>query len=147
MLSCNIGNYLIKPQNERYIIIQIIKYVRKLLLFGNTSVWVKNDGNPLSDVTMGNFDGVKVCELVGLHLLNKISIPIDSHNVGAVISKANVNGPMLDKLRKHVIATFKNKGLSVTNETNLAETGFLDVTFNLSTGTCYPYNKLKNTPL
>ena len=32
----------------------------------------KKDWNPFLDVTMGSFDRAKVCELVGLYLLNKI---------------------------------------------------------------------------
>lgn len=47
------------------ITIQIIKHARKSLLFNNTSVLVKNDENPLFDVTMGSFDGAELCELVG----------------------------------------------------------------------------------
>lgn len=62
-------------------IIQIIEHVRKLLLLDNTGVWLKNDVNPLFDVAMGSLDSTEVCELVGLYLLNKISLPIDSHNV------------------------------------------------------------------
>ena len=37
--------------------------------------------------------------------------------------------------------------MSITIETNLVETDFLDVTFNLPTGTYYPYNKPINAPL
>ena len=37
--------------------------------------------------------------------------------------------PVLDKMRKNIIALFKNEGLSITIETNLLETDFLDVTF------------------
>ena len=48
--------------------IQIIKHARKSLLFNYTVVWVKSDGNSLFDVTMGNFDGPEVCELVGFYL-------------------------------------------------------------------------------
>ena len=61
--------------------IQIIRHARKSLLFDSTGVWVKNDDNPLFDVTMGSFDGAEVCELVGLYLLSKISVLIDSDNV------------------------------------------------------------------
>ena len=59
-------------------IIRIIKHARKLLLF----VWVKNDYNLLFYVTMGNFNGADVCELIVLYLLSKISVVINSDNVG-----------------------------------------------------------------
>ena len=57
---------------------QIITHARKSLLFGNTGAWVKNDENPLFDVTMGSFDGAEVCEPGDLYLLSKISVLIDS---------------------------------------------------------------------
>ena len=37
--------------------------------------------------------------------------------------------------------------MSITVDTNLVETDFLDVTFNLSTPKYYPYNKANNAPL
>ena len=39
---------------------------------------------------------------------------------------------LLDTLRQIIIATFKNEVSSIKTETNLVETDFLDVTFNLS---------------
>ena len=50
-------------------------------------------------------------------------------------------------MRKNVIATFKNEGMSVITDINLAEIDFLDVTFNLLTGKYYPYNKPNNAAL
>ena len=41
------------------------------------------------------------------------------------------SGPALDKMGKKIIALFKNEGLSITIETNLFKTDFLDVSFNL----------------
>ena len=40
---------------------------------------------------------------------------------------------LLDKMRKNIIAFFKEKDLTVTIATNLIETDFPDVTFNLAT--------------
>ena len=132
--------------------IKTIKHARKSLLFDSTGVWVKNDENPLFGVTMDSFDGTEVCELVGLCLLSKISVSIDLDNVVlyrddglAVIN--NANGPKLDRMKKNIIATFRSEGLSITIETNLVEADFLDITFNLPTGKCYPYNKPNNAPL
>ena len=50
-------------------------------------------------------------------------------------------------MRKNIIALFKNEGLSITIETNLFETDFLDVTFNLATGKFFPFRKPNNQPL
>ena len=55
----------------------------KMLLWKCTGAWVKNDDNPLFDVTMGSFDSAaEECELVGLYLLSIISVLTDSDNVG-----------------------------------------------------------------
>ena len=39
---------------------------RKSLLLTNTDIWIKKNGNPDFDVTMDNFDGAELCQLVGL---------------------------------------------------------------------------------
>ena len=81
---------------------------------------------------MGRYDRAEICELVGLYLLSKLTPLTGKKNVGlyrddglAVIHKAN--GPKMDKTRKDVIALFKHEGLSITIDTNLIETDFLDV--------------------
>ena len=53
-------------------VITTIFHACKSLLFDKTSVCVKKD-NPDFDVTMGNYDGAEVCELVGLYLLNLLT--------------------------------------------------------------------------
>ena len=128
----------------------ITYYARKSLLFHDSGAWVKKDGNPLIDVTMGSFDGAEVCEFVGLYLLNKIKSLLGSNNVGlyrddglAIVHKAN--GPKVDRLRKDIISLFKYEGLSVTIDTNLIETDFSDVSFNLNTGKYFPFKKPNNT--
>ena len=54
---------------------------------------------------------------------------------------------ILDKMRKSIIALFKEEGLTMTIDTNLIETDFLDVTFNLTTGIFFPFRKPNNVPL
>ena len=51
------------------------------------------------------------------------------------------SGPVLDRTRNNIIALFKKEGLNITIETNLTETDFLDVTFNLVTEKYLPYGK------
>ena len=101
---------------------------------------------------MGSFDGAEVCELAGLYLLNKIKPLLGSSNVSlyrddglAIVHKAN--GPKVDRLRKDIISLFKYEGLSVTIDTNLIETDFSDVSFNLNTGKYFPFKKPNNAPL
>ena len=50
-------------------------------------------------------------------------------------------------MRENLIALFKNEGLSITIETNLFETDFLDVTFNLVTGKSFSFRKPNNQSL
>ena len=132
--------------------LKIIKHARKSLLFKHGETWEKKDTNNYFDITMGSFDGAEVCETVGLYLLNKISTLINKENVGlyrddglAVIP--NANGPQMDRLRKQIIKLFKDEGLSITIETNLSVTDFLDVTFDLPRNKFYPYRKMNDKPL
>ena len=132
-------------------IINTINHARKFLLFDDSDAWVKKDGNPIFNVTMGSFDGSEVCELVGLCLLNMIKHLLGSTNVGlcrdnglAIVHKAN--GPKVERLRKDIISLFKDEGLSITIETNLIETDLLDVSFNLITGKYFPFKKPNNAP-
>ena len=48
---------------------------------------------------------------------------------------------------KDLISLFKDEGLSITIDTNLIETDFLDVSFNLNTGKYFPFNKPNKLPL
>ena len=59
----------------------------------------------------------------------------------------STSGPILDKMRKSIIALFKEEGLTMTIDTNLIKTDFLDVTFNLTTGNFFPFIKPNNVPL
>ena len=100
---------------------------------------------------MGSLDSAEVCELVGLYLLNKIKPLLSSNNVGlyrddglAIVHTPNA--PKVDRLWKY-ISLFKDEGLSITIDTNLIETDFSDVSFNLNTGKYFPFKKLNNTPL
>ena len=101
---------------------------------------------------MGSYDGREVCEFVRLYLLNKLTPLIGTKNIGlyrddglAVIHQ--VNGPKMDRIRKDVITLFKSEGLSITIDTNVTETDFLDVSCNLEMDKFFPYSKPNNTPL
>ena len=50
-------------------------------------------------------------------------------------------------MRKNIIALFKEKGITITIDTNLIETEFLNVTFILATGKLFPCRKPNNLPL
>ena len=131
--------------------LNILKHSRKSLLFSNSEAWIKKEGD-LFDVTMGSFDGAEVCELVGLYLLDRLSQLTGKCNIGlyrddglSVIRSQSAR--RFDRLRKDITELFKSEGLSITIETNLQVTDFLDVTFDLTNGKYYPYRKPNNDPL
>ena len=100
---------------------------------------------------MRSYDGVKIFELVGLNL-NRVSTVNDKSSVGlyrdnGLAAVNNANGPKLDRIRKYIIALFKEEGLSIIIEINLNETHFLDITFNLATKKYFSFPKANNTPL
>ena len=98
---------------------------------------------------MGSFDGAETCKIVGIYLLEKLSPLLGKYNFGLYKndSFATVNsssGPVLETIRKDIISVFKNEYLSIAIKINLIEIDFLDVTFNLLTGTYFPFRKVNN---
>ena len=78
--------------------------------------------------------------------MNRLSTVIDKSSVGlyrddGLAAINNANGPKLDKIRKYIIALFKEEGLSITTETNFIESDFLDIIFNLATKKYFPFLK------
>ena len=61
---------------------------------------MKKDG--LFDVTMGAYDGVEVCELVGTFLLDKISVKYDKNSI--------------DLYRSNGLSVFENSTLNNKKE-------------------------------
>ena len=115
-------------------------------MYHRNSAWVKREGNPLFDVTMGSYDAAEVFELLGLYLLSKHAALVGTKNVGfhrddglAVIHRANA--PKIEKIRKDVIALLKSEALFIAINTNLIETAFLDVLFNLDMDKFLSYKK------
>ena len=49
---------------------QIIMQTKQSLLYNDQTAWCKKNSN--FDVTMGSFDGVETCELVGLYMLSQL---------------------------------------------------------------------------
>ena len=120
-------------------VIDAIKFARNRYYLAKKEPGSKEVKNPSFDVTMGSFDGAEICEIVGIYLLKKLSPLLGKENFGLYRDDglATVNsssGPVLDKMRKDIISIFKNEGLSITIETILIETDFLDFTFNLLKG-------------
>ena len=61
--------------------LEIMIHSRRSFLFTDESLWKKKDRSNF-DVTMGSFDGVEVCEMVGLFLLHQLEQVIPKQNIG-----------------------------------------------------------------
>ena len=87
--------------------IDIIIHCRKSLLFDNETAWTKKNHSSMLDITMGSFDGVEVCELTGLFLLNNLSEEYGKNNVGlyrdnGLVLLRNASGPQSERTRKDI---------------------------------------------
>ena len=101
---------------------------------------------------MGCYGGAEFCELVGSHLLKKLSKIVDKESVGLFrddglgVSR-NLSGPQTERKRKAIVKVFKDCGLRITIQANLQIVNFLDVQLNLDTSTYQPYRKPYNNPV
>ena len=125
---------------------------RKSLLFNKNVAWVKKDNSSLFDVTIGSFDGAEVCELVGLYILDKLTTKYGKKHIGLYrddgLAAFNTNsGPQMERIKKDITAIFKSFDLKIVIKTNLKIVDFLDVTFDLSNESYYPYKKPNDEPL
>ena len=115
----------------------IIYHSRKSLLFNRKKTWMKN-GSDLFDVLMGAYNGVEVCELIGIILLNFLGQQYDTKNIGLYRDDGlpifkNCSGPQIEKIKKRLQRVFKNNGLGVIIEYNMKRVNYLDVTLNDNT--------------
>ena len=131
---------------------EIIMHARKSLLFDSNTPWIKKDGASMFDVTMGSFDGVEICELIGLFALHKLNEKFEHGNIGLYRDDGlavfeNLSGRAADKARKEFTRIFGDLGLKITIQSNVKVADFLDVTLNLSNGKYYLFSKPNNEPV
>ena len=131
--------------------IKIILNARKSLLFNSNNPWMKKT-NENFDVAMGSFDGMEICELVGVFLLDRLAGVLGKETVGlyrddelAVLR--NNSGPIMERTRKKITRVFQAQGLRITFKCNLSRSDFLDVCFDLNEEAYIHYRKPNNTPL
>ena len=126
--------------------LRIIKHCRRSLLFSKEEVWKIKSTRSCFDGTMGSYDGVEICELVGVNILSHLETILNKNEMGfyhsdGLIILRGVNGQKTDKTSKNIVELFKNIGFKIDIVTNLKEVTFLDVTFNLTNGTFRPHKK------
>ena len=104
------------------------------------------------DVTMGSFDGAEICELVGLYIPHGLCAKYGKDSIGLYRDDGlavfkNISGPTAERINIDITRHFKNPGLNITIQTNMKTVNYLDVTFNLNSGTYHPYRKPNDQPL
>ena len=111
-------------------------------------------GNEDFDVTVGNNDEVEISELLGLLMLGIQYIYFKITLLGYVEMMVQVclvvkhlSGPETERLRKNVVKTFKDCGLSIRSKTNLKIVDYLDVTFDLQNNSYKLYRRPDNLPV
>ena len=87
-------------------------------------------------MTMGNYDGAGLRELVCSYLLDPLTKEFGKQNIGLYRDDGlscfeNISGPDSEKIKKKLFKIFKSNGLSITVECNLIATEFLNVTVHL----------------
>ena len=129
--SINLAKRFINIEDYK---INVILHCRKSILFRDDSTWIKQNNSEF-DITMGSYDGVEICELVGLFLLHKLSTIIPKEYAGLYRDNGlailrNSSGPNTDWIKKRIIKLFQKHNLKITIEANITQTDFLDVFYN-----------------
>ena len=129
--------------------LELIFHARRSLLYCKNTAWVKKEGNGEFDVTMGSNDGAETCEIVGLFLLYSIGEMFNKKDIGlyrddGLACFENNDGHQNDKIRKELIKVFQRNGLKLDIKCNLKVVDYLDITFDLKTGSYKPYRKPNN---
>ena len=125
--------------------VHIIKHTKKTNLYKDGEPWYKKTSN--FDVTMGSFNGAKICELVGLFLFShlqhlNIHVGLYQDDRLAITNRTPRNA---DNIKKEICKIFKENGLSITAGANKKVVDFLDVTLNKNTGLYQPCKKPNST--
>ena len=95
---------------------------------------------------MGAYDSAEVCELVGIFILSQLSRKYNKNNIGlygddGLAVFRNISGPQAEKIKKHFQNILRKSYSNITVKYNLKIVDYLDVTLNLSDGSCKPFHK------
>ena len=128
-MSCQLfGFYMVQVSVERCFRIYFRFYMTSFFL--------------LLIVSWGRHWGVQFWQSYVFELRSKVGLYRDDGT--AIIHQAN--GPKMDRIRKDINTLFKSEGLSITVATNMTETDFVDVSFNLEREKCSSYRRPNNIP-
>ena len=94
--------------------IKTIMHSCKSLLFNNTSVWIKREGDP----DFGSFDDVEICELVGVYILNVLGEKYGKERVGLYRDNGlacfdNIVDHKLKRLEKMLLRSLSKNSTSI----------------------------------
>ena len=97
---------------------------------------------------MGSVDSCELSELVGLYLLNGLKAILDEDQDGLYRDDLlayirGLSGPQIAKIEKKLFSFFKSLDLKITIQSNVKQTDFLDIHFDLDSETHKPYRILK----
>ena len=85
-------------------------------------MWGKKD-NPDFNIPIGSYDRAKVCDLVGLYILDILTKEFGHNKIGLYRDDElgcfqNLPGVESEKVKKKLCKIFKQSGLSITVECN-----------------------------
>ena len=128
--------------------IVIIKHARKSFLYDSNEPWIKKT-NCLFDVTMGAYDGVEVCELVGTFLLYRTSQKYNKNNIGLYRDDGlaifnDISAAKSERVKKDIQKLFEENELDIAIQCNVKTVNYLDVSLNLENSIYCPYQKENN---
>ena len=98
---------------------------------------------------MACYDGAKICELMGIFILNKLCNIIDKNRIGLYRNDSlgvfgNLSGLQKEQKKKKIIKIFKDCRLSITVPTNITSVAFLHLTLNLKAESYQPFRQPNN---
>ena len=85
--------------------IKIIMHAKESPLFDENNPWTKKDTKGTLDVTIWNYDGAEVCELVGAYILNTLAKKYDKAQIGiywddGLAILKDVTGSQAERIKK-----------------------------------------------
>ena len=95
---------------------------------------------------MGSHHSAEVCELVGIDILNKLSMEIPKKNYGiyrddGLLIIKKISATLIENLRKYLTKTFQKHNLQVKIVLSSQSVDFLDITKDLENNKYQPYRK------